>query len=288
MVEINKPPEVVFAPSVSNRDRRLIARLGPFDWAAVEAEPFQTAQRRRKRTMQVLAGIAVAIVVGLIVDPVTTALFLAMVSVFALVAGTVINAGGTDRYHSHQVPNRRGQATAHRQRGQYVRLDSLASEAAIVLRRMLAATAQIAAAPVAARELDDTASPEALAEQTWQAAQSLAEYTRLRRATPMNAPPGAAREEATAQHALLDETLASMKDRVTELEELAREITTADKELRARQAREEQAAETAALLESNRNSVLDLAAGTARDSLATADVRRQLQRLAERTGDKTV
>lgn len=288
MVEISKPPEVVFAPSVSDRDRRLIARLGPFDWAAVEAEHFQAAQRRRKRTMQVLAGIAVAIVVGLIVDPITTGLFLVMVSVFAVVAGTVINAGGIDRYHSHQVPDRRGQAAAHRQRGQYVRLDSLASEAAIVLRRMLAATAQIAAAPVAARELDDTASPEALAVQTWQASQSLAEYTRLRRATPRNAPPGAAREEATAQHALLDETLASMKDRVTELEALAREITAADKELRARQARDEQAAAAAALLESNRNSVLDLAAGTARDSLATADVRRQLQRLAERTGNETI
>lgn len=283
MIEINKLPEVVFAPSVSDRDRRLIARLGPRDWVEVTAG----AQHRRKRMMQVLAGIAVAIGVGLIIDPVTTGLFLAMVSVFALVAGTVVIAG-VDRYYGYEAPDRRGRAAAHRQRGQYVRLDSLVSEAAIVLRRMLAATAQIAAAPVAARELDDTASPEALAVQTWQAAQSLAEYTRLRRATPRNAPPGAAREEATAQHALLDEILASMKDRVTELEALAREIMTADKVLRARQVRDEQAAETAALLESNRNSVLDLAAGTARDSLATADVRRQLQRLAERAGEETI
>lgn len=275
---------LLFAPHVPQSDRLRISQL-------TRAERDEAADgrvlrgRRWHRTAAVAAVAAGVVAVGAVWDSRHSAvlqraliiLFLpvALLSV-VMVVMSFVGLGLAANERSPKPPYRQ-QAAAHKWRGQYLGREAFNAESQQLLERLQDATSQIAGVKYAAEFLDDTASPESHTALTWQVAQDLAEYTRLRRSAPRAKAPDIA--EATRQTAMLDEKFASTRRLVEATEELSRTVLAKDKELQAERKRTDRAARAADRLDANRDPVLNLAAGAARDEIAVADAKRLVDKL---------
>ncbi|WP_194904807.1 hypothetical protein [Catenulispora rubra] len=173
----------------------------------------------------------------------------------------------------------RAQAAAHKWRNHFVSTDTLTPEAVALFKSLQTTVSQISACESAAELLDGAVALDDLADQAWQVVLDLSEYSRLRRTTARGSKAQAG--EAAALRTLLDEKFASTRSHVATLQEVAKAMGEADKRLRAEQGRSKTDERQDRALEASRDSVVDLAASTARDAIAISDAEQLLRRLAD-------
>lgn len=265
----NQKTNLMFAPAVPDRDRALIVKLTRSELDDAGSEDYRSSRRLTRTAAMVMASVSLVtlIAIWIVSGPIYMLIMVVMLAALARAVRVAwyMNQGG----YSPAIAGRdRAQDAAHAWRGHYLDRNDFHDDTAALLKRLQAAELRISSSTAAAAALQHTASRKVLAEQTWQVARDLAAVSRLRRELPSTDGPAA--EEASAQHAMIADRLATLEQRVQATEKLAAAVVAADSRLRA---------ETT--LETTRGLVLDLAAGGAQDELAIADAEHQLMVLAE-------
>lgn len=269
-----KPIPLSFAPEVPEADRALINWLSRAELTEATSEAFgaYSGQRRVAKAAAAVVATGVFLLIWLTGGAPYLAAALGFAAVMASLAWQVF---GKD----DGLSIKRAQAAAYKWRNHIVSADTLTPEAVALFKSLQTAVSQISACESAAELLDGAATPDTLASQAWQVVLDLSEYSRLRRTTARSTEPQAG--EAGLLRTLLDEKFASTRGHVAALQEVANAISDADKRLRAEQERSKTDERQDRALEASRDSVMDLAASTARDAIAIGDAEQLLRRLAD-------